>query len=151
MENGTATTNVVQFEVREFAGRGVQEIVPIIDGTPLLELIDRFELTRSMHPAGGAYGGLVPAFYRFGPMMQHFLGRSTSATGFKTPVLGCECGEWGCWPLAAEIMVLDEFVVWDFFEQVHRRGRDYSGFGPFWFGRRQYEAALVDLATEIED
>jgi hypothetical protein len=38
-------------------------------------------------------------------MQDDFHGRSTYATGPKTPVLGCECGERGCWPLMARIAV----------------------------------------------
>lgn len=123
--------------------------MPTIDGVPLLELIDNYELRASMHPAGGAYSGLIPAFFRFGPLDQHFLGNSIPAMGPKTPVLGCACGDWGCWPLMAEISVTDEVVSWDAFEQVHRPNRDYSRFGPFVFGRGQYEAALTDLVAEV--
>ncbi|GAA2714164.1 hypothetical protein [Actinoplanes palleronii] len=82
----------------------------------LTELVDRFEIGAGMRPAGGAYGGLVPAFFRFGSMDDHFLGRSCGGTGSKTPVLACECGEWGCWPLKTSITVTDDHVTWDAFE-----------------------------------
>ncbi|WP_405780667.1 hypothetical protein [Streptomyces sp. NBC_00859] len=61
-------------------------IVPHIGGAPLTELIDGFEMDAGMQPAGDAYGGLIPEFFRFGPMEDHFRGRSTSATGSETPV-----------------------------------------------------------------
>src|SRR4051812_46116737 len=59
--------------------------------------------------------------------------------GAKTPVLGCECGEWGCWPLMARIAMTAELVIWDSFEQPHRKTRDYTAFGPFRFDRNQYD------------
>ncbi|QYN26369.1 hypothetical protein K1T34_37645 [Amycolatopsis sp. DSM 110486] len=127
----------------------VVEIVPRIDGVLLTELIDAFEISAGMHPAGDAYGGLIPEFFRFGPMDEHFHGRSTRAMGPKTPVLGCECGEWGCWPLMADITVTDDLVTWRDFEQAHRTTRDYTGFGPFTFTRQDYDAALRALTTAV--
>lgn len=120
-------------------------IMPYIDGVPLTDLIDRFEVAAGMQSAGGAYGGLIPAYSRCLRMDDHFYGRSTMATGSSTPVLVCECGEWGCWPLLAEIFVTDDLVIWNCSEQSYRRGRDYAAFGPFRFDRKQYDAALQDL------
>ncbi|HVK26188.1 MAG TPA: hypothetical protein VM677_32930 [Actinokineospora sp.] len=141
--------NEIQFDYRICDGRDVFEVVPRVDGMPLTELIDRFEIGAQMMPAGNAYGGLIPLFFRFGPMNQHFHGRSTGAMGPKTPVLGCECGEWGCWPLMAHIIVTDELVTWDCFEQPHRDTRDYTGFGPFRFDRHHYDRALQDLTNAM--
>jgi hypothetical protein len=139
----------IQFDCHHRNDLGVLEVVPCVDGIPLTELIDRFETDAGMKPAGGAYGGLIPRFFRFGPMEDHFHGRSTSATGPKTPLLGCECGEWGCWPLMASITVTAGLVIWDSFGQPHRTTRDYTAFGPFQFGRRQYDGALRDLSAAI--
>lgn len=100
-----------------------------------------------MQPARDAYGGLIPQSFRFGPMRDHFYGHSTDAMGPKTPVLGCECGEWGCWPLMAHIIVTADSVTWDSIEQPHRKTRDYTAFGPFRFDRRQYDDALQALNT----
>jgi hypothetical protein len=124
-------------------------IVPRIDGAPLTELIDKFEITSGMQPAGDVYGGLIPRSFRFGPMPDHFLGRSTNVRGPKTPVLGCACGEWGCWPLMTRIDVTADLVIWDSFEQLHRKTRDYTAFGPFHFGRHQYDDALRALDAAI--
>ncbi len=142
-------SNEIQFDRQHRDDLGVLEVVPRIDGVPLTELIDRFEADAGMQPAGDAYGGLIPQFYRFGPMEDHFHGRSTNSMGPKTPLLGCECGEWGCWPLMAHITVTTGLVIWDSFEQPHRTTRDYSGFGPFQFDRYQYDEALRDLSTAI--
>ncbi|MEU0647840.1 hypothetical protein [Streptomyces umbrinus] len=102
-----------------------------------------------MQPAGDAYGGLIPEFFHFGPIRDHFLGRSTNAMGPKTPVLGCECGEWGCWPLMVCITATADRVTWDAFEQPHRTTRDYTAFGPFHFGRHQYDDTLRTLSATI--
>ncbi|MFI6688075.1 hypothetical protein [Streptomyces sp. NPDC050485] len=138
-------SNEIQFDCQIRDDREVLEVVPRINGTPLTELIDRFETDAGMQPAGDAYGGLIPQIFRFGPMGDHFHGRSTDALGPNTPVLGCECGEVGCWPLMARITVTADLVIWDCFEQPHRTTRDYTEFGPFKFDRRQYDAALQAL------
>ncbi|MFD0740740.1 hypothetical protein ACFQ1L_01260 [Phytohabitans flavus] len=139
----------VQFLIRVRDDLNVHEVVPAVDGALLTDLVDVFELAAGMQPAGAAYGGLIPAFFRFGPLDKHFHGRSTSTMGPKTPLLGCECGEWGCWPLTARIAVTERSVTWDAFEQPHRPTRDYAGFGPFRFERRRYDAALEGLCLEI--
>ncbi|MFG3350159.1 hypothetical protein ACGF1Z_34490 [Streptomyces sp. NPDC048018] len=94
-------SNEIRFDCQHRGDRGPLVVVPHIDGAPLTELIDEYEIAAGMQPAGDAYGGLIPEFFRFGPMQDHFLGLSTSAMGPKIPVLGCECGEWGAgrsWP-----------------------------------------------------
>ncbi|RBQ19409.1 hypothetical protein DP939_15950 [Spongiactinospora rosea] len=135
----------IRFDCRRHDDSGMLMIVPHIGGVPLTELIDRFEITAGMRPAGDAYGGLIPRSFRFGPMPDHFLGRSADATGPKKPVLGCKCGDWGCWPLMARITATADLVTWDSFEQPHRRTRDYTAFGPFRFDRHRYDDALRAL------
>ncbi|WP_329021712.1 hypothetical protein [Streptomyces sp. NBC_01423] len=98
-------------------------------------------------PQATPYGGLIPEFFRFGPMLKHFLERSTNAMGPKAPVLGCECGEWGCWPLMVRITATADLVTWDAFEQPHRTTRDYTALGPFHFDRHQYDDALRTLSA----
>ncbi len=127
---------------------GVLEIVPHVDDMPLTTLVGVFEQDRHYNPADG-YGGIVPSLCRFGPLRAHYLGASQKRPGSKVPLLGCECGEWGCWPLLATIRATDEYVQWSEFEQPHRRDRDYSGFGPFVFERNQYEDALSQLASAL--
>jgi hypothetical protein len=104
-----------------------------------------------MSPAGGVYGGLIPAFFRFGRLADHFLGRWPGRSGSKPPLLGCQCGEWGCWPLLARIRAVADSVIWDQFEQPHRPSRDYGAFGPFTFERQQYERALDALDAVADD
>ncbi|MER5760276.1 hypothetical protein [Streptomyces sp. NPDC002082] len=142
-------SNEIRFDCHPRGDGGPLVVVPHIDGVALTELIDGFEMAAGMEPAGDAYGGLIPEFFRFGPMQDHFLGRSTDAMGPKTPVLGCECGEWGCWPLMARITATTDLVTWDVFEQPHRTTRDYGSFGPFHFDRHPYDDALRTLSSVI--
>ncbi|MFD5426916.1 hypothetical protein [Streptomyces sp. NPDC127084] len=142
-------SNEIRFDCHPRGDAGPLVVVPHIDGAPLTELIDGFEISAKMEPAGDAYGGLTLAFFRFGPMQDHFLGRSTSAMGPKTPVLGCECGEWGCWPLMARITATADLVTWGAFEQPHRKTRGYVSFGQFQFDRHQYDDALRTLSSVI--
>jgi len=139
----------IAFLVRQRADLGTLEVLPEIGGVPLTRLVDTYELAAGMHPAGGAYGGLVPAFYRFGAMDRHFRGGSTESFGPATPVLGADCGEWSRWPLLCRIGVTDHEVTWDEFAQPRRTDRDYTGFGPFRFTRDAYEDALAELALSL--
>jgi len=64
-------------------------------------------------------------------------------------LLGCTCGEVGCWPLIASVYKKDDTICWDGFVQPHRRERDYSEFGPFAFSRTQYDDAVKDLRIRL--
>ncbi|MFC7616095.1 hypothetical protein ACFQV2_24110 [Actinokineospora soli] len=77
------------------------------------------------------------------PFDAHFLGGSATH-GTRVPLLGCSCGDLGCWPLLAHVGVADGRVVWDLFEQPFRPDRDYDRFGPFRFDLRQYRDALAE-------
>lgn len=142
-------TSGIRFDVRRRDDLEADEIVPHVDGLPLTELVDRFETGAAMQPAGNAYGGLVLRHYRFAPMADHFRGRSTGEMGPGTPLLGCACGDLGCWPLTARISVTEDAVVWDSFRQPHRKSRDYRAFGPFRFDRGEYDLALGNLIAAL--
>lgn len=134
---------------------GVIVITPHIDGRALPDIVEEFERSRGLTDPAGGYGGLIPSFFSFGALDQYFLGRS----GFvdlddragRLFVLGCECGEVGCWPLQCAVRVTDGTVSWFDFAQPHRPGRDYSAFGPFVFERQQYEDALRGLNSAPVD
>jgi hypothetical protein len=68
----------------------------------------------------------------------------------RVPLLGCECGEWGCLPLLATMTVLDDAVRWSDFEQPQQVEGDYSGFGPFQFGREEHEHEIETLERAVE-
>ncbi|MGW0970703.1 hypothetical protein [Streptomyces sp. NPDC002516] len=60
------TSREIRFDCGRHADRGVLEVVPRVDGVPLTALIDHFGTGARMRPAGGAHGGLLPQFFRFG-------------------------------------------------------------------------------------
>jgi len=124
-------------------------IVPFIDDHDLVELVTEFEEARGYEPAGG-YDGIVPAHYAFGPLPPYYLGRPDGASRREIFVLGCSCGELGCWPLEVRVDLRRDTVVWSAFRQPHRPDRSYDGFGPFTFDRRRYEAVVVDIAASLD-
>jgi hypothetical protein len=143
----TAMTNVLSFDVSRRDEDGVIVITPRVDGVMLTTLVEQFESSHGLTDPAGGYGGLIPAFFRYGPLDQYFLG--TSETLASRPgrifVLGCECGEVGCWPLTCLVNTEDSKITWQSFEQPHRPARDYSSFGPFAFDLAQYQEALRTL------
>jgi hypothetical protein len=70
----------------------VLEVLPTIDGVELLDLIHSFEQRSGTESTEVSYGGTDPKLPPVLPLSQHFL-----TTDRKVPLLGCECGEWGCW------------------------------------------------------
>lgn len=126
------------------------EIVPMVNGCSLIDLVADFETSRGWELAGD-YSGLVPASFRFGDLTRYYLGRA--ARQWPEPgrawLLGCDCGEVGCWPLDARIEVTDDLVMWQDFQQPHRPERDYRSFGPFVFGRKEYDRAVADAVAAL--
>ncbi|MFF3842515.1 hypothetical protein [Streptomyces sp. NPDC001930] len=47
----------------------------------------------------------------------------------------------------ARVTATADFVTWDAFEQPYRKARGYVAFGPFQFGRHQYDDALQALSA----
>jgi hypothetical protein len=88
-------------------------------------------------------------------LMRHYLGDPDPAYLYqgRTQILGCECGEPGCWPLVCCIRATGKRVYWSDFAQPQRSGRRprpwhsgqwrYTSFGPFTFQRAHYEEALL--------
>jgi hypothetical protein len=119
-----------------------------VNGRPLADLAADVE--RAFDPSlAGAYGGLPP--YVVGSV-HHYLGRPR-ATWFgdgDTVLLGCDCGEWGCWPLTAEVVVMHDTVRWSRFRTGHRDW-DLSELGPFEFVRDDYVRALFALGPHLPE
>lgn len=145
--------NVLSFEVAE-SDDGIVTVTPCVDGKSLSATVTAFEHAQGYQDPAGGYGGLVPAFYRYGPLGPYFLGRAenraTGAEPRRIYLLGCECGEVGCWPLTATVDVDDDTVRWVDLRQPYRPNRSYEAFGPFVFEREAYEQALADLGP-LED
>jgi hypothetical protein len=127
-------------------------VLPVVNGTPLTELISAFEAAQHFEPAGG-YRGLIPQFFNYGRFDRYFMGEFESGGNWAqigcVYLLGCDCGEVGCWPLECQIQVDGDAVVWHSFKQPHRPERDYSIFGPFVFDARQYREAVVALNAKL--
>jgi hypothetical protein len=122
-------------------------IVPTVNGIRLTQLIEDFERSHNYEPTGG-YAGLVPDHFKFGPLERYFMAESPKdpIEKFGHYLLGCSCGEVGCWPLTARIVVDVNQVIWEGFSQPFRPDRDYSSFGPFVFSLEQYCRTVLELA-----
>lgn len=135
--------NRIEFRVEpEGLDDGIGDVVNVyVDGSRLQDLIRPYEQpfadAEGHPPLAGQYVGLV----RRGLSAGRFLGSPAAAWfGDDSVLLGCACGEEGCWPLTAHIEIGPR-VVWRNFRTGYREW-DLSAFGPFEFDRSQYEAAL---------
>lgn len=142
--------DTVQFAVDDSSG--ITEVIISINETSLIDLARTAEqpwADREGKPdLAGSYMGLGP--WAIGGSSIHFLG-NPHAVWFDdgdTVLLGCDCGEWGCWPLVAHIGVTHTQVAWSRFRQGHRDW-DLSALGPFVFARVEYEEALRELDEEL--
>lgn len=148
--------DTIQFLVQPSPNYGSDppaEIVPIVNGFHLPNLIEQFEQSHEFEPAGG-YGGIVLDYFWNGPIMDYYLGAKGhdywERTG-KITLLACSgCGDEGCWPLEAKVELPESSVKWSDFGQPHRDNRDYSSFGPFQFDRVAYERAINQAIEDID-
>lgn len=129
----------------------------LIDGKLLTDNVRDAEsesATKEGHPdLAGKYSGLpwevIPTDLLLGQATG--IWRVLEANqGERVPVLICDCGEPGCWPLVATIEVTDDRVTWSDFRQPHRKHWDHSRLGPFSFDRTQYLAALHEARCSSE-
>lgn len=137
----------IEFRVEpEELGVGVRDVLAVyVDGVRLQELVRPVErpfADREGKPdLAGRYAGLADRAVRW--PSPHFLGEpilSWFGDG-DTVLLGCICGEAGCWPLTARVDVADRTVTWHSFRKGHRDW-DLSALGTLTFDREQYERAL---------
>lgn len=128
----------------------------LIDGEQLEALVERHELpiaTAEGKPSlAGTYIGLD--VNTVAPPSRHFLGAPSWEIyryGERLQVLGCECGDPGCWPLVCRIQLRNDQIEWSDFCQAQRSGHNslpewsYADFGPFVFNREAYERALQEI------
>ena len=140
------SVNEIAFEIKTHES-GAREVVPLVDGVRLRDIVARFEEAAGFSTPG-SYAGIVPDHFRFGPLINHFMGNDDWNPGAPA-VLGCDCLEWGCWPFHAVVEVTDDRVRWPTFLGP-KEDRDYSRIGPFEFDRTQYETAVAALANVLE-
>lgn len=135
----------VEWRLSTFEGRA-RELWPAVDGRPLSDLAAQFENANGYEPSGG-YAGLVLEHYNFGDLDSYLMGMQTPWPGERVPLLGCQCGEWGCWPLVARVSRVADKVRWDAFAQPHRPDRDYGFFGPFIFSGDAYRQRVAEASA----
>lgn len=141
----------VRFRRRRLADFPTEVIDIVVNERELPELVGELERpfaeVEGSPSIAGSYIGLRPDQLDGSPG-NHFLGSAHSHLSCgpeaKTVLLGCECGEPGCWPLMARIDARPDAVIWADFEQPHRDDWQYGGL-RLTFDRRQYEAALAEI------
>ncbi|GAA5184369.1 hypothetical protein GCM10023322_25710 [Rugosimonospora acidiphila] len=141
----------VRFDIRPWGGGPARELLPYVDDVSLVKLVSGFELA-SGYDVPGEYAGLVLDHFKFGDLTAYLAGEPESAyraSGGVIALLGCDCGEVGCWPLEAWVLCDDDWVTWRGFVQPYRPKRDYGSFGPFVFRRSQYERAVCEAAAVV--
>ena len=143
--------DTIRFEIgkREDPSDGVVDAVNIfVNGRNLVDIVREVELTfraREGRPhLAGRYVGLPPQdIFLPSPRL---LGEPATFYDHDYPgkiaVLGCGCGDVGCWPMLVEISLRDDVEVWSGFEQPHRSAWRYDEIGPFVFDRARYLSAL---------
>ena len=148
--------DVVTFSVEAFDNRhaSVLAVSPLVNDLRLTYLIAEYEKVRKYEPAGG-YGAIIPKWFDYRPLDRYFLGEH-ERDGYWSKrggiyLLGCQCGEVGCWPLLCHIRNEGARVIWEGFQQPHRKERDYSRFGPFVFEVAQNRSALLSLVSEMSE
>ncbi|WP_133871914.1 hypothetical protein [Paractinoplanes brasiliensis] len=136
--------------VEEELGVGVRPtLVPYLSGVSLLDLVRKAELPFARREGSrglaGSYAGLLGEEVRW--PSRHYLGNpvlSWFGDG-DTVLLGCGCGDWGCWPFTALVTVDEDTVTWSGYRTGHRDW-DYRELRDFTFDRHQYEEALRSTA-----
>jgi len=149
------TPNTLSFAVEPLNAptQMVLATIPVIDGRRLTDILIEFERKHGFTPAG-AYGGLVFEQFNFGPLGRYFRqdfdadDKAFWADGIY--VLGCECGEVGCWPVKCFVTSDRTTIVWDRFWQPQRPDRVYAELGLFVFDATQYVNAVADLQTRFQ-
>jgi hypothetical protein len=143
--------DTLRFEIgkREDPADGIVDAVNVfVNGGNLVDILREAELpfaAREGKPdLAGNYVGLPPEEV-FLPSPR-LLGEPTTYYDYdssegKIAILGCVCGEPGCWPFRVEITLRDDVAIWSGFEQGHRAWR-YDEMQPFVFDRAQYLSAL---------
>lgn len=131
---------------QEFGFGGVfPTLVPHLDGVPLLDLARKAEVPfargEGKPDLAGSYVGL-PKDEVCWPSRHYLDDPVLSWFGDGDAVLlGCGCGEWGCWPFTAIVRVAGDTVTWSGYRTGHRDW-DYRELREFSFDRVQYEEAL---------
>jgi hypothetical protein len=130
---------------QELGGGVFPTVVPHLSGVPLPDVVRKAELPFARREAkpdlAGGYAGLPKDEVRW--PSRHYLGEpllSWFGDG-DTVLLGCVCGDWGCWPFTAIVTVAEDTVTWSGYRTGHRDW-DYRELRDITFDRLQYEEAV---------
>ena len=144
--------DTIRFEIgeREDPADGIVDAVNVfVNDRNLVDILREVELpfaARDSRPdLAGRYVGLPPEDV-FLPSLR-LLGDPATYYDYdyldgRVAVLGCVCGEPGCWPFRVKITLRADVVIWSGFEQPHRDAWRYGEMQPFVFDRTQYLSAL---------
>ncbi|WP_308285868.1 hypothetical protein [Actinoplanes hulinensis] len=130
-----------------------RELLPFVDDVSLVELVAGYERA-SGFDVPGTYAGLVLDHFNVGDLTAYLMGEPESAYRANRGVialLGCDCGEVGCWPLESRVVLEKDLVTWRGFTQPFRPQRDYGSFGPITFRRNQYDRAVREAAAAVSE
>jgi hypothetical protein len=104
----------------------VDRVDVFVNGRNLVDILRDIEMpfaAREGKPhLAGDYAGLPPEEI-FLPSSR-LLGDPSTYYDYldgKFAVLGCVCGDVGCWPFRVRIELREDVMIWDGFEQPHRR------------------------------
>ncbi|MDR0443217.1 MAG: hypothetical protein LBH44_07425 [Treponema sp.] len=127
-----------------------------INGKKLSDILKEYE-KQFDEKIAGKYDG-IPLSY-FGDIIKHFTGKIDKDMlnyNGKTQLLGCACGEAGCWPFLSKIKTNNNILTWNEYEQPHRKINssggywDYSNLQSFTFNKIDYENNLLRAVETIK-
>jgi hypothetical protein len=64
--------NRLLLDARLLDAHGAMRVVPVVDHDDLTDLVADYEVAQGHEPSGG-YGGIVPAWFRYGPLVSYYL------------------------------------------------------------------------------
>lgn len=140
--------NILSFLVSELDG-GIGAVTPCIDGEPLTQMITAFEQSHGHTDPAGGYGALRSSDFSPGLLLLEAPAPAETRAPEDAYLLGCNCGETGCWPLLVSVTRVEAGYKWSAFRQPHRPQRNYAAFGPFVFEAEQYEDAIWDASERL--
>ncbi|MGS2720582.1 hypothetical protein [Paraglaciecola aestuariivivens] len=112
-----------------------------IDQKPLLDWFVEYEKQFSSS-INGAY---IPA------LNVKSIEKNLTANGNYFIPLACPCGEWECWYVTGQVMLVDDYVCWGNWCNPYRNDRSQKEQGLYWsykdfpaltFSRVQYQQAI---------
>jgi hypothetical protein len=150
--------NVLSIQISAANEYGLRKAVLHIDGRELLDLVREVEEPIAVEAGeanlAGAYDYPSPTkvLYPSRQLLGEPINGLSSYNG-RVSILECDCGCEGCWPLTMDVVVTNDRVIWQDFQQVHRQNWKYPQHFAFIFDRSQLENALKidDDAASIRD